>query len=223
MTIAIIELDSRAPAGMLQKNISGGEVFKFYDGDPLPSVDNLTGLIVLGGRQNAHDPDLAPVAELLAAATAAGVNTLGVCLGAQLLATTHGGRVEVSAPAGPERGIVDIKTRPGAEHDPVLGKVVEGLGREFPAVNMHNDAITDLPSGATWLASSRSYPYQAFRFGSALGVQFHPEVTAEVYGSWMEREQEASAEQAEAQWAGHEPALRALAEGVAKGFALQPA
>lgn len=175
--------------------------------------------MILGGRQNAYDPGLAPVGELLREATAAGVPTLGICLGAQLLATSHGGRVEVDAPAGPERGIITVRTRPGAEDDPVFAGVVDEYGREFRAVSMHDDAVTELPEKAVWLASSRQYPYQAFRVGSALGVQFHPEVDAPTYGEWLHREEGVDPAAAESQWQESRALLEGLAGAIAKGFA----
>jgi GMP synthase (glutamine-hydrolysing) len=49
---------------------------------------------------------------------------------------------------------------------------------------MHSDAVVDLPPGATWLASSAMYPYQAFRIGSAWGLQFHPEAGTELLTLW---------------------------------------
>ena len=58
--------------------------------------------------------DLRVVAELLSR----GVPTLGVCLGAQLLAKAAGGWVE-RAPA-PEIGWYEVALEPGAENDPLL-------------------------------------------------------------------------------------------------------
>lgn len=200
--------------------MEGAHVLQFAS-DPLPEVEALEGLVVLGGRQNAYDPALKPVGDLLKEATAAGLPTLGVCLGAQLLATSHGGRVEVSAPAGPERGIIDIRTRPGAEADPVIGGVVDALGRAFPAVSMHNDAVTELPKQATWLASSKQYPYQAFRVGSALGVQFHPEMDPQTYGQWMTRETDLTEPAAQAQWNARGEELNTLARQIARGLVNQ--
>lgn len=214
----IIQLDSQVPAGQFEGLFPSSRLVRFDQGEGLPAGSELAGLIVLGGRQNAYDPSLVPVAELLREATAAAVPTLGVCLGAQLLATSHGGNVEVGAPAGPERGVITVRTRPGAESDAVLGGVVETFGREILAVSMHDDAITDLPVGATWLASSRQYPYQAFRLGSALGVQFHPEVDAPTYARWLNRETGVEPEAAEAEWNSHAENLTALAGATAEGL-----
>lgn len=218
MSISIIQLDPRVPAGQFSDLFPKAHLIAFHDGAHLPAATELSALVILGGRQNAYDPSLAPVGALLREATAAGVPTLGVCLGAQLLATSHGGRVEVGAPAGPERGIITLRTRPGAEEDPVLGAVVGALGREFHAVSMHDDAVTDLPENAEWLASSQQYPYQAFRVGSALGVQFHPEVDARTYGEWLHREEGVEPAVAQAQWHERGGQLTGLAGAIAQGF-----
>lgn len=211
----IIQLDSRVPAGQLALGLPSARIIRFDDGELLPPISSMSALVVLGGRQNAYDPSLEPVRQLLREATAAELPTLGICLGAQLLATSHGGAVEVDAPAGPERGIITIKARPGAESDPLFGAAVSNFGRDLQVVSMHSDAVTDLPAGATWLAASQQYPYQAFRIGSALGVQFHPEADAVAFGEWMSRETGADPEQVHAQWNDCADDLVALARHLA--------
>src|SRR4029450_13705853 len=68
-----------------------------YDGSVLPCLDGYAGLVVLGGGMGAHEAASAPwlpaTRELLRAAAGAGVPTLGICLGAQLLAAALGGVV----------------------------------------------------------------------------------------------------------------------------------
>ena len=51
-------------------------------------------------------------------------------------------------------------------------------------LHWHSDAV-DLPPGATLLASTDVTPVQAFRAGSAVGVQFHLEVDATVLDLWL--------------------------------------
>jgi GMP synthase (glutamine-hydrolysing) len=154
---------------------------------------------VLGGQTSAYADDVAPwlpaVRSLLAEAVAAELPTLGICLGAQLLAVAGGGRVEVGAPPGREAGVVRIHWRGSAATDPVLGPLVRAAGAPSGddggtrrastlAVSMHADAVVELPEGAEWLAWSDMYPYQAFRLGSALGVQFHPEASPSLAVRW---------------------------------------
>src|SRR5215204_3192209 len=70
---------------------------RLRDGEPLPALDEVDGLLSLGGEQSVldidSDPVLAAEAALLAEAVSRGIPVLGVCLGAQLLAHALGGRV----------------------------------------------------------------------------------------------------------------------------------
>ena len=49
-----------------------------------------------------------------------------------------------------------------------------------------HDAVTALPPGVEELAGTELYPNQAFRVGSAVGVQFHPEASPDLMGRWAE-------------------------------------
>jgi len=155
----------------------------------VPSVSALgDGLIVLGGIMSAHDgadhPWLEPLKELMVSAVEADVPTLAICLGHQLLAEAFGGTVTVAHPGGGEHGAYPVTWHPGATSDPLLGRLAEA-GRTLLAES-HSDVVTKLPDGVTQLASSELYPNQAFRIGSAVGVQFHPEASPELMGRWAE-------------------------------------
>lgn len=155
---------------------------------PVPDVDELgDGLVVLGGTMSAHDTDqpwLEPLKELMVAAVEAEVPTLAICLGHQLLAEAFGGEVVVGHPDGGEHGAVGVTWTDEALDDPLLGRLAEG-GRTLLAQS-HSDAVTRLPSGARSLADAGLYPNQAFRVGSAVGVQFHPEASPQLMGRWAE-------------------------------------
>ena len=155
-----------------------------YAGDAVPATVAEDGLIVLGGHMGANDdaayPWLPRVRALLANSVGDATPTLGVCLGAQLLAVACGGRVEVGA-AGLEAGVLDVRLRPAAADDPLLSGLPDPLG----VPSMHGDAVVELPPDAVWLAASPTYPHQAFRVGGAAwGVQFHPEVSPATYRTW---------------------------------------
>lgn len=155
-----------------------------YLGDTVPAELDQDGLLVLGGHVGAYDDDQAPwlpaTRDLLATAVGTAAPTLGVCLGAQLLAVACGGRVEVGRD-GIEAGVVDVRWRPEAQPDPLFG----GVGASTPGPSMHLDAVVELPPAATWLGDTRRYPHQAFRVGpAAWGVQFHPEASPATYRRW---------------------------------------
>lgn len=138
---------------------------------------DLAGLVILGGPMGVYDapryPSLSVQQRLIASALAAGVPTLGICLGAQLLAATAGARVF----PGPRKeiGWAPLHLTESGAADAVLAPLVDA-----PAVfHLHGDTF-DLPAGAVHLARSAVYPMQAFRVGPrAYGLQFHLEFTAE--------------------------------------------
>ncbi|SDS18412.1 GMP synthase (glutamine-hydrolysing) [Paraoerskovia marina] len=188
-SITVIQQDAAFGPGAASDLLVGARLVRVYDGDPVPSVDDVAGgLVVLGGGVGVHEQDaaawLAPVRDLMAGALAAEAPVLAIGLGAQLLAQAGGGHVQVDAPPGLECGPVQLFWRRGALEDPVLAAVVSETERTMLAVACHRDAVAELPPTAQWLASSELYPFQAFRIGSGLGLQFQPEATAELVERW---------------------------------------
>lgn len=143
-----------------------------YRGETLPSPGpGVAGIICLGGPMSAHDeqpyPFLAEEKAYLRQSVHRGIPVLGICLGSQLLAEALGGRATPGW--GLEWGHIQIKLTEDGRRDPVLA------GFDGEHFSFHSDTWTP-PPGATLLATSDRYP-QAFRFGCALGVQFHPEIS----------------------------------------------
>lgn len=155
-----------------------------YSGDPVPHNLRYEGLVVMGGEMSALDdekyPWLKDIRILFRDAVRLGRPTLGICLGAQLLAQSMGGTVQVGDD-GVECGLVQVDWTPEAAGD----ELVSGLAAPFPTGAYHQDIVAELPPGATWLGTSSMYPHQAFRCGhSAWGVQFHPELSPALYNQW---------------------------------------
>jgi GMP synthase (glutamine-hydrolysing) len=152
-------------------------------GQPVPAtLDGADGLVVLGGAMDFDEtdafPHLARTLDLLRDAAARSAPTLGICLGAQLAAAALGGRA-YPGPAGEELGWTKVELTPAGQADPVLGALQE------PAelFEWHHDTF-DPPPGATVLAAGAVYPTQAFRLGSLVAVQFHPEVDGPLLAGW---------------------------------------
>jgi len=188
-TVLIIENDPDSGPGRLLDWLEDREfspvVVRAWAGEPIPdSTDGHAALILLGGGilpdADIASPWLKAERELLRATTEQGrVPTLGICLGAQLLAHTFGG--EVRGKYGlPEKGVTELTLLPGAVDDPLLA----GLPPTVRAIESHQDQITQLPADAVPLMSSERCRHQMLRIGRSWGVQFHPEVTAERVRRW---------------------------------------
>jgi GMP synthase (glutamine-hydrolysing) len=93
--------------------------------------------------------------------------------------------------------------------DPVL----DPLGPAPTVLHWHADAV-DLPAGASLLARSERTPVQAFRAGSALGLQFHVEVGTELLAEWLHTPEMTTLPEGSAR--------HLLAEGPARLRALRP-
>jgi GMP synthase-like glutamine amidotransferase len=162
------------------------DVREMFAGAALPAdLTGHSGLLVLGGAMGARDDDLGPwlpaVRELLRAAVRDEVPTLGICLGAQLLAVALGGDVVVG-PDGPELGAQLIAKRAAAS-------ATDPLFRELPitpdVIQWHFDVVNRLPPGTVLLATSPVYEVQAYRAGRVCwALQPHIETTPEIVRDW---------------------------------------
>ncbi|MBI4715723.1 MAG: type 1 glutamine amidotransferase [Nitrospirae bacterium] len=155
-----------------------------HGGDKVPdSLSGVGGLIVLGGPMSVHDEDRYPWLKdedrLLREAVARDLPTLGICLGAQLIAKAGGARVRPGEEK--EIGWYPLELTQAAEKDPVFS----ALPRELTVFQWHGDTF-DIPSGGVRLAGSTRFTHQAFRLSRRVyGLQFHLEVTAEMIDSWI--------------------------------------
>ncbi|MGQ9364791.1 glutamine amidotransferase [Azospirillum sp. ST 5-10] len=129
-------------------------------------------LIVLGGPVGVYDGAAYPFLDreraFIAGRLAEGRPTLGICLGAQLIAAALGAKV---VPSGvKEIGFSPLSLTDEGKRGPL--RHLDGCA----VLHWHGDTYA-LPEGATHLASTAAVAQQAFSLGSdVLGLQFHPEV-----------------------------------------------
>jgi GMP synthase-like glutamine amidotransferase len=139
-------------------------------------------VMVFGGAMHADHEDAHPwlrdVKSLLRGLLERGVPTLGVCLGAQLLAEAAGARPRRART--PEIGWYEVEVTSEGAADPLLAP----LAPRFTGFQWHSYEFP-LPAGATPLARS-AVCLQAFRLGDAVGIQFHAEVTRADAEAWID-------------------------------------
>jgi GMP synthase-like glutamine amidotransferase len=146
-----------------------------YADDPLPSVSHIDWLVVMGGPMSVHEeerhPWLAGEKHFIEAAIHDRKIVLGVCLGAQLVASVLGARVHANAEK--EIGWFPVARTEHAARTRV-GRV---LPVESVAFHWHGDTF-ELPQGAVHVARSEGCENQAFVYQErVVGLQFHLETT----------------------------------------------
>ncbi|MGB5915456.1 MAG: glutamine amidotransferase [Phormidesmis sp.] len=158
-------------------------------GETLPQcLDDYAAVLVFGGPMSVNDDEsyLHKEMDWIRQVLEAGLPYLGICLGAQLLAKVLGAEVKKHNGALEEIGYYPIyATEPASACLSDAGKAL------FPdvlnAYQWHQEGF-DLPAGAVLLAWGKDFPNQAFRWGDrAYGLQFHPEMTADMVDFWTEQ------------------------------------
>jgi GMP synthase-like glutamine amidotransferase len=146
---------------------------RLFESAKFPDLKKIDLLVVMGGPMSVNDEDdfpwLVSEKQFILEAINSGKPVLGVCLGAQLIASAIGARVYRNHVKEigwfPIHGMLSNNT--SVFSFPPSMKVFHWHGETF-----------DLPSGATRLAKSDGCENQAFQFGkSVIGLQFHLETT----------------------------------------------
>src|ERR1700722_4182995 len=141
-------------------------------------------MVVLGGPVGVYQSEAYPFIEvekqLLRSRLSAKRATLGICLGAQLMAAALGARVYPGT-NGQELGWAPILTDSDGSAPPWFRIL---LAPGLRVLHWHGDTF-DLPAGTERLARTARYANQAFTLGNyALALQFHPEVTVQGLERW---------------------------------------
>ncbi|MBP1928650.1 GMP synthase-like glutamine amidotransferase [Methanolinea mesophila] len=178
--ITIFQHGEQEPPGVILDILKEGgheaEVVPLYrtgEVDPAILPDRL---VILGGVMSVNDekeyPFLSQEKALIRRCIADNRPVLGLCLGAQMIASAMGCRVY---PGIEEKGWNRVSSLV-----PLPGKPVP---EDFFVFQWHRDTF-DLPGSARLMVKGERVPHQMFSLGSALGVQFHMEVTGEIIARW---------------------------------------
>lgn len=154
----------------------------FYRGEQPPSADSVDGLVVMGGPMSVNDehalPWLIDEKQFVRQMIASGKPVLGICLGAQMIASAMGAAVYPNAQA--EIGWFPLYSEAG------LPDTVFSFPPTCTVLHWHGETF-DLPSGAIHLAHSQACRHQAFQLGNnVVGLQFHLEMTSDAVAAITE-------------------------------------
>lgn len=174
----VVAHDHRSLPGMVGERLAehGFEIVQVVpaDGDRFPPPEAFDVVVAMGAPWCLRDEEIAgwvgDELDMIRKSVARDVPVLGICFGAQALASALG--ATVSKGARKELGWLPVETL-------APERIAPG-----PWLQWHGDVFT-LPEGATLLARTDVGP-QAFEIGPHLGVQFHPEATVEVIGAWVD-------------------------------------
>ena len=149
---------------------------RLFAGDQVPGPGAFDWLIVMGGPMSANDEDihewLVPEKRAIEAAIQAEKPVLGICLGAQLIASAL--KAQVYPNAQKEIGWFPVRRTSGA--DSLLAKQ---FGSASTVFHWHGETF-DLPVGAARFLENDACMNQAFElWGNVVGLQFHLETTPE--------------------------------------------
>lgn len=145
---------------------------RFFENPFFPDLKDLDLLIVLGGPMSVHEesrfPWLRPEKHFIHEAIGHGISVLGVCLGAQLIASAMGSRVYRNRVK--EIGWFPIEGTPAPA-------TAFGFPPQCTVFHWHGETF-DLPAGAVRLARNEACENQAFQLKeNVIGLQFHLETT----------------------------------------------
>lgn len=150
-----------------------------------PTIENYSGLIILGGPMAVYQADQFPhlkyEMKAIERALKLDIPVLGICLGAQLIAQALGSEVKKAEHV--ELGWHSVHLTEDGKRDPLF----QDYQRTEKVFQFHQDFF-DPPKSTEHLAYSSQVEGQAFRYGSKVyGFQFHLETDAAMIERWLNR------------------------------------
>lgn len=194
-SILIIKNVTAEGAGMLEEILKSHqlayEIIDLEKGEPFPSPENYSAVIVCGGPDSANDDtakmqqELSRIQEILALK----IPYLGICLGLQTLVKAGGGKVLKSPTKeigfrDPENNNFTIELTPAGKADPLFN----GLSDGFKVFQLHGETVA-LTTSMTLLGTGKFCPNQIARIAPGqYGLQCHFELTREMFELWLQED-----------------------------------
>jgi GMP synthase-like glutamine amidotransferase len=180
--VRVFQHTASEPLGYLESIFSEEgityEYVRLWEDDPV-RWGSATHFVFLGGPMSVNDevqfPWLKEEKELIRKAVKKGSPILGLCLGAQLIASAHGALVYQYIHETGWYPVHPVKDAAG---------VFATFPDPFYVFQMHGETF-HLPVGGRHQCRGETVVHQGFRLGSALGLQFHLEMTENLIRDWI--------------------------------------
>ena len=181
MNVAVFQHEPTEPLGYLEQVFCEHNVpleyVRLYEAGDMPRI-NATHLVFMGGPMSVNDerdyPYLKQEKEQIRQSVRNRQKVLGICLGAQLIASAFGAPV---FPSIRETGWHELEKVPETD----------GIFKEFPekfhVFQLHGETF-EIPYGGRLLCTGDQVKNQGFRTKNCLGLQFHLEMTDEIIRTW---------------------------------------
>lgn len=148
---------------------------------PPPGIDNISGLVFMGGPMSVNDdmPWIHQELDIIARAVSRNIPVLGHCLGGQLISKALGG--EVTANPVKEIGWLPVMKI----HNQASDDWLSGIDEETTLFHWHGETFS-IPENATAILKSQDCAHQGFVIGNTLALQCHVEMTAPMVAEWAD-------------------------------------
>lgn len=160
----------------LKKNHFDISYTYFFESQEIPSIEEVDWLILMGGGMSVNDekelPWLVKEKEFVRQYINQGKVVIGICLGAQMIASSLGAKVYRNSQK-------EIGWFPVGKVDSAKSGLFASFPKELTVFHWHGETF-DLPEGAELIASSEACKNQIFTINkNVIGFQCHLETTAE--------------------------------------------